>query len=337
MNQLKPIDSRNGFVVVMPAYNESSLITLALDSVKIAADNTNMALRSIIVCVNGCTDDTEELVRAWGKAPVTILSSRPGYQEALNTLIDYAIETYSECTMVKVDADAEVAPDAFRIMFGQLDIHPELVLVGGHPVPLSHKTRNVFRRIVAMILSVRGLYPMSEVSKYDVSDYHTYALTDPQPTIRQREEQSKIFFHGRLWCIRNSSLIELMPASAIGDDVYFTPWLYNRYGKRAIRVMYNANTYCAANYSLRRHWKVYRRIYEDKQRTRNVAALREHDIKSTLTLNWSYIATLPLRIRLMFYAYGAFRRIERISFRLIPYRDSFWRYDAKEDLSLTSR
>lgn len=322
--------ARSSFIVIMPVYNEESTILHALDSVWRAAQNTSSQLERIIVCLNGCTDNTETLVRGWKKGPLTIIHSERGMIPAMNTLITYARKRYPSAALIKTDGDTVVDRRAFHYLFSQLEKHPKLMLTGGHPVPLMGNL-SVKRRLIAKITSVRSRYPLAEVARHDVRQYHPYAATDPLPGIGHREERLKIYFHGRLWCIRRASILPLLPEDAIGEDVFLPGWIFKTFGTDAIRVDYRATVTFRANYSLRRHWKVYRRVHEDRSRVYALPGFEAYARHCPLKLDWKYIMDhVPLRDQVYFALYDGLARVEKLSFKLSRYRDSFWQYEGKE-------
>lgn len=319
------------YTVIMPAYNEESSIKAALDSIYEADKHTPHTLTAIIVCVNGCTDATEEIVRNWDKLPVVVLRSTPGYLPAMNKLLAYARKNHGSSPMLKLDADSIVEPHCIQRLLSELDAHPQLKLAGGHPLPSPLSGHPLHQRLLGRILSLRSIYPLAERAVHDVGEYHPYALTDPQPGIGNIETKLKIYFHGRVWCVRQPSMIPLLHSSVLGDDVFLNDWLYTKYGPTALRVIYDANVYFMPNYSLIRHWKVYKRIYEDKERVRILPSYEIlHQMRKT-HLGWSYIMTqVPYYDAILFGIYGIIRYIEEKSFAHTVYKLSYWQYKEKE-------
>lgn len=319
------------YIVIMPAYNEESSIEAALDSIYEADKQTHYTLTAVIVCVNGCTDATEAIARKWNKLPVTILHSAPGYLPAMNKLLAYARKHYGTTPMLKLDADSIVESHCIQRLLSELDKHPQLKLAGGHPLPSPLTGHPLHQRLLGRILSLRSIYPFAERAVHDVKQYHPYALTDPQPGIGDLEMKLKIYFHGRVWCIRQPSMIPLLHSSVLGDDVFLNDWLYTKYGPTALRVVYEANVYFIPNYNLVRHWKVYKRIYEDKERVRILPSYELlHQMRKT-HLGWFYIVTrVPYYDTILFGIYGLIRYIEEKSFARTAYKLSYWQYEEKE-------
>jgi glycosyltransferase involved in cell wall biosynthesis len=184
----------SSYVVGIPAYNEASTILKTLDSVLEASRHTEATLRRIIICINGCTDSTEELVRGWDKAPLTIISSEHGLIHAMNAIIDYATRHYGDDTFIKSDGDSIVDPMALKYLFAQLDEHPELLIAGGHPTPVISNTLSLRQKFISKVTSVRGRNPYAEIAVKNVERYHPYADGSPIPGLNAREKKLKIYF-----------------------------------------------------------------------------------------------------------------------------------------------
>lgn len=325
------------YVVVIPAYNEASRIGSCLEAIKIASEITMHRLVAVVIALNGCTDNTADVINSTNAKlclPVTILHCERGYTNAINTLFSYAKTHYPDEVMLKTDADSVLRQNAIDIMLGEFVKHPELVIVGGHPLPLFQQGSNMKTRIKtvkARMLSLRSLYPLSQISLNDTGHYHTLALSDPQPNIMEHEIKLKTFFHGRLWSVRKSAMMTNLGDTVIGDDVYLTVWVYKKYGPNAIRVRYDANTMYYPYDSFVRHWKVYKRIHEDTKRVLSIPEYEELEELQRTRLDWRYIFTnVPMRDKLLFMVYGTVVKLENVSFGLTKYQENFWQYTDKE-------
>jgi glycosyltransferase involved in cell wall biosynthesis len=321
----------SSYIVLIPAYNEASSILRALDAIHEADKYTEKTLAKIIICVNGCTDGTTDLARGWKKAPVTILETPAGYARAVNRLIAHARRYYPDHIVVKTDADSQIEKHALSRLFSQFEKHDELVVAGGHPIPTRPTTRSPYRQLLSRILSIRSLYPLSERAIANVERFHQYADDDPQPNIGAGEKRTKIYFHGRLWSVRAASFLRTLDADAIGDDAFLSDWTLYTYGEKSIRVMYDANVIFIPNYSLRRHWKVYRRVTEDCQRVGSIPELTQLQELCALELDWGYILTSVKKRHVpLFVAYALIKWFENFSYAHIKYKDTYWQYREKE-------
>jgi glycosyltransferase involved in cell wall biosynthesis len=321
----------SSYIVAIPAYNEESSILATLESVLEASKHTSCTLRKIVICVNGCTDNTEQVVRNWKKGPVTVIKSKHGLINAMNRLNSYSRNYYPEDAFINVDADCLLDPHAIKYLIDQLNKHPDLALSGAHPYPVMCNNLSLYRRFVCKVLSVRGRVPMSEVAVREVKKYHPYAETDPLPGIGKREELLKIYFHGRMWCLRRSNMLPIFPSEIVAEDVFMPAWLFNNYGYGSIRLDYRALVYFKPNYSFRRHWKVYRRVHEDRARVYTMTGYEEYAKNCPLRLDWNYIFNqAPKRELVYFVLYTLIAKLEKTSFSMTRYRDEFWQYQEKE-------
>lgn len=320
------------YIVVIPAYNEEGTIVECLNHISDATKLVkNYQLKKIVICINGCTDRTESLVRSWSNQPIEIIHSEPGYLNAMNKLNDHVRAKYPNLIMIKTDADGAVAKDSFKILFNQLEKHEELIVAGGFPTPLNTLSKNPYTKIMSKILSIRSRVPESEITVRESSDYHQYADIDPIDMLKGREKKLKIYFHGRLWCIRSTAHLPDLPNHVIGEDVFLPGWILKNYGKKSMRLDYRAKVYFHPNHSLRRHWMVYRRVFEDRKIVYSIPGLQEYAYMCPLKLDWSYILfNCKLNDILQFIIYRLIVRVENISFKMIKYNEKFWQYESKE-------
>jgi glycosyltransferase involved in cell wall biosynthesis len=117
--------------VCIPVYNEASTIAGTLDSV--LAQDVPCELE-ILVCANGCDDNTEEIVRIYDRAHsnVTLLTtSEKGKPNAWNLLRNAASHRY----LVFMDGDVVVEPKALASLYKTLLRNPFLAAVGAMRVP----------------------------------------------------------------------------------------------------------------------------------------------------------------------------------------------------------
>lgn len=320
------------YIVIIPAYNEESTILECLNHILDASHTTEgYTLEKIIVCINGCTDNTELVTRSWSGAPIEIIKSKPGYINAMNRLFRYAKKYYPNSMMVKTDADGVVDKDAFLFLFEQFEKHPDIIVVGGHPSPISSSSQHAYRRFMSKLLSVRSRTPEAEITITNTAKLHPYATADPILELKGREEKLKVYFHGRLWCARTPQSIPLLPQGIIGDDVYLPGWLLKEHGPNSMRLDYRARVWFHPNDSLLRHWKVYRRIHEDRHIVYSIDGFEEYADACPLKLDWKYIInTCPLNEAIYFIIYAAVVAVEKFSYKFAPYDTTYWQYSKKE-------
>lgn len=322
------------YVVIIPAYNEAPRIGEALKALALAAERARPnQLLEIVIAFNGCNDGTQDVVTSFGRRlnlPIHSLHCKKGYVNAINSLVKYCNNYYKNIPIIKTDADSMLDENAISIVLNELYEHNSLLIVGGHPVPIIQSPYSM-SAIKARILSVRARYPLSQVSCFDVRKYHEICKNSPQPNIGDHELTLKIFFHGRFWCVRAISYLVDLPSGVLGDDVFFTAWIYKSYGPGVIRVRYDAKVIYRPYSSLRRHWMVYRRIYEDKRLVSSIPGYKDIQNLQRVKLNWRYIIKNTTSTdKVLFVVYAMIDTLERFSFRFIKYKDSFWSYQDKE-------
>ncbi|RJR29359.1 glycosyltransferase [Candidatus Microgenomates bacterium] len=327
------------YYIAIPAYNEAKNLHKFFPGL---ARAVNMAskdheLEATYICANGCIDNTEELIKRYRtrlpKLKIKLLHSEKGMNRALCKII-VAIPN-QKYPVVKVDADVRLGQEAIQILLAELSKHRELQIVGGHPKAEDYKGKDIKLRLMTNILDIRSRYPMSQVAAYDVAEFHQVAIADPQPTVTQNFElSSRIYFHGRLYALRNKSLWNV-PEDRIGDDTYLTLDTYKKHGLGCIRLRYDANCFYHPSRSLIGHWKVYKRIFCDTYTLFQLPEFQSKKIKDIIKrekvkLDWNYIKTLPIQIQAYFACYGAIKHTFNILFRLSPkYTDSLWTYKVK--------
>lgn len=250
------------FIIISPAYNEESVIWNYLSSIESAllfSEKDNYICKKIVICINGCTDNTENIIKQhslYRRWKVKIIYSKLGNQYANISLYNYVREWYSNDYVLKPDSDVLINKDAISLLINELKENESLLVVGWHPIPNIDYSTWFFHKLKEKVFSVRANFYKSEVSKYDVSSYHN--STD------SREVKSKIYFHWRIFLCRNISYL-FLEETQIGDDVFLAAYLYTHYWKQIIKVVYTANCIYTPYKTFQHYWSVYRRIYEDKK------------------------------------------------------------------------
>lgn len=323
------------FLVIIPAYNEEKQISRCIQGIMKAGEHcrSSYALERIIVCINGCTDKTEEVVDQLinSNLPIVkIVLVRRGYISALNALFSYAMRHFSLSYVIKIDADAVPQETSFKILLDQFNVHPSLVIVGGQPVPHIDLSLSKFRKFIVRILSARSLYPQAEVSTMDAKTFHPYAFSNPQPIGSVFEQKSKIYFHGRFWAIRKMAIKEL-PGSQIGDDILLAARLYTENGAGVIRLRYDAQCVYTPTQSIKRHVRVYRRIYHDLKLLEQKPLYRWYISASRTKLDWEYVASQGPNVLLLFILYRFLQTIELVYFKYTAFQREDWQYHNKKE------
>jgi len=126
------------------AYNEAPTIRRALDSL-LAAAPVGAELR-VFVLINGCTDDTLEVVRDYAKTHPEVVPVEIALGDKCNAWNLYVHELADERADVHffTDGDCWCSPRALEIMAECLSANPQATAVAG--VPQSGRSRATYHR-----------------------------------------------------------------------------------------------------------------------------------------------------------------------------------------------
>jgi hypothetical protein len=287
-----------------------------------------------IVCLNGCTDDTERAVLEsrdrFPRLNIRIIHSEKGKAYAQNALVRSVTE--SDIPLVFVDADVTLDEDCTRILFEDMKEIEKLVVVGAWPVPKKPDNLTLWENFLYRILHMRAFYPEAEVSVNDVSAYKDYARERPQPTMSPESEmRSKIYFHGRTFMIRNSSFFYLPEDVNTADDTFLPNYIHTHYGSGTIRTRFDAIAYYKPYLSLRDHYKAYRRVFWDLDNIDKKEEFKESRKMEKTKINWKHIFSQGPLVTLEFITYVSIAFGEEAIYRLLPKKtlSEIWQYDKK--------
>ncbi len=312
-------------------YNEEKSIEKCLRSLKDAIVGFDYRL---YLCFNGCTDDSEQIVKhilqSENVMHYQLLYSKKGKVLAQNVIINEIDRAgHSGDPIVFIDADVELHPECIWNLYNELFRVNELLVVGALTKPIPRKRKNLWY----YVLNIRNLYPLSEVAKYDVQEYKWYCTQYPQRCISPKNEmKNKIYFHGRCFMLKYARLYQVPLTGEVADDTYLANNIHYNFGPGVIRNIFSAVVYYIAYDDPVTHWKTYWRVYNDKIHIDKVyQQFSEIRKKEKTVLNSEYIATLPIRIQLCFWAYRGFIKIEKLSYRLLPQKsiEKIWIYKEK--------
>ncbi len=316
---------KNKISVIIPAYNEEKNLGRCIKYLNNSMKNIQKRT-DIYIILNGCTDKTPEIAKKckekYKKLNIKILKSKLGKlnaQEKALKKID--LKDY----VFFIDADVEVTKKSIKKIIKELDKHKKLIAVGGFPVAKKYKGYNLWKKFLDQILNIRSRHPKSEISKFDVKDYHPYAFTDPKKTNTspKHESQSKIFFHGRIFALRSKRYwVKPKYREIAGDDSFIPDYITYNYGKGRIRIRYDALCYYNPFTSLINHYKAYKRIYYDLKNLKELYPkfkdIRKHSI---LILNKEYIKNQKFTTKIKFKLYSLIRMFERFLFKFSLNKD----------------
>ncbi len=301
------------------ACNEEKYLERCVSSIAKSTLNLNVAT---YICLNGCKDLTEDIARKcqreYKSLNIYIIYSKIGKINAQKRITQVISE---EGPIFFIDADTIVHKKTIKIILRELDKHKELIVVGALPIARRYMGNNLWKKILDEILNVRSRHPKCEISRSPVEDYHIHAIVDPQNknTNKKHELRSKIFFHGRLFCLRYKKYWKKPPTNKkiVGDDSFLPDYIINRYGKNRIRIRYDAIIYFEPFTSLIKHYNSYKRIYYDLKNLKigfnKYKSIRKN---SSLKLDYDYIMKRTVLIRIKFLLFILIRNIEQKLFLL---------------------
>lgn len=312
------------------AYNEEKCIASCLASLARQDIRRNV---NTIICLNGCTDNTEEIVlrakKSFPRLKIRVIHSKRGKVFAQNAIIRAVGQR--NVPVVFVDADVVLKKDAVRLLYEEIKRLPQLKVVGGWPVPSPPKTLTAWESVLYKILHLRALNPESEIAKHDVLPYKSYALKFPQPSVSKEFEcRSKIYFHGRIFMLKNADVFDMPEDKNLADDSFLPNMIHTKYGPGVIRTRFDAIGYYAPYLSLKQHFKTYRRLhlqlhYLDK----NYREFKQVRKMEKSCMNWGFILSKGLLFSALMYT--LLRKCEDTCYTLLPYKDpaDLWQYHAK--------
>ncbi len=234
----------------LPARNEERTITKSMESLRDAMHYSGRENMRLVVCINGCTDQTlskAELFRAqYADITCDIIMGTEGLVNAQRMIV----EKYPADVYIFPDADNVIDKKAIALLLTEMEQHPEVIVAYGRTISLEN-TEN------------RSLF------------YKMGLLYDSQKLLTPRH-----YFHGRLfatkdWFIpkeedilvratKNPYCRELLRYSQphillYADDVFMSSYIIDRYGRGAIRQVDDAHCYSWTVGSFRDWLYVYRR------------------------------------------------------------------------------
>jgi|GEM_PF-2036639 len=242
--------NKNKVIIGLPAKNEATSIFEALKSIGEAADYAGTPYQ-IVVCINGCTDDTAGQVKKFilynPRINCSLINSRPGLVNAQRKIV----ETFPATIYVFPDADGKIERKSIKLLLDELHQRPELIVAYARTVSLDLPSKKK-----TLAEKIGWLY-------------------DYQKLLTPRE-----YFHGRLFAIKNWSVPDnndirkrAMASRAnrqllkycsnnillSADDIYLSSYIIDRYGLNAIKQVSEANCYSWPISSFRDWHNVYRR------------------------------------------------------------------------------
>ncbi len=310
------------------AYNEENNILNTLKSVESSLVKINNLSSYILVCVNGCTDKTKEIVEKYAKKSnvyVKVIESKRGKLKAHKKIIEESKEGY----ILFLDADVIVSTDTLKKLINELDKRPLIQVVSAYPYTKDPKNAKLYQRILYPLLNLKRIYPQIEMAREDVKNYHPFASNS-------YELKSRVYFHGRCFIIRNKKVYHFpkQGTGIRGDDTYLSFYILKNYAPGSIRVLFDAPVYSNPNLSVRGYLREWLRIRKDVdliyQNYRSFEPLRKI---TSMKLNWRFVLReLPFRFKLYGFFYYFLKKFETIVYNLKRksiFIDNIWQYENK--------
>ncbi|HEX8794289.1 MAG TPA: glycosyltransferase [Polyangiaceae bacterium] len=134
--------------ICVPAHNEAANIRRLLAA--LLEQQTRLArIVEIVVVASGCTDDTADVAREMGRGRpgmhVHVQERREGKVAAINAYLKMR-DPRADVTVI-CSADLDLAHDVVEKLVCHLRDHPDVGMVGGHPVPDNDGSHLVGRMV----------------------------------------------------------------------------------------------------------------------------------------------------------------------------------------------
>jgi len=291
----------------------------------------------IIVCLNGCTDKTEEIAKKLKKdslKELRIIHSKKGKLNAHKKILE---QINHDNLVLFSDADILVPKETILAIIKEFDRNSNLKVVSGYPYTLKANKTKWYQNIVYNVLNLKRIHPKIEVSKNDVSKYH--GLKEKDSFLKR----SRIYFHGRFFGIKNKSIYEFpKEGSKIrGDDTFLTRVVLSKFGPGSIKVLFDSPVYCAPLYSIIEYLKVWYRIRKDIDMIeKEYPEFREINKSIEMTLNWEYYKTLNKKDKFYSLLFFILRFYQKYSYFLFKYfidLDNIWAYNNKAGMEVKQK
>ena len=321
------------FHIGIAVYNEAKNIKKSLLYLEDSLKNLYPKYKfDLIICPNGCTDNSEEIledIKKEFKFPIKLVSSEKGKLFAHKKILE---SIRDKSPIIFMDADILVPSKTINNLLEYLDKNHKIEIISSYPYVIKPKKLTFYQRIIYPILNLKRIFPMIEISKYDVNEFHKDALNE-------FERKSRIYFHGRCFIIKNKEIYKFPEKGSKirGDDTFLSLKILHTKPKGSIKISFNSPVYSIPLLSIRKYLNTWYRIRKDLdyiyKEYPEFLSLRK---KTTMKLNWNYIFfSLPFKYKLSALGFCLLRLYEKTSYHIIKpwiHLDYIWRYDEKESL-----
>ena len=285
----------------------------------------------ILVCLNGCTDKTEKIVKNLQKNyfnNLKIIYAKKGKLNAHKKIVDN-INHKNEIFFC--DADVLVPGKSILAILNEFKKNKKVKIVSAYPYTLKSNKTKFHQKIIYNVLNLKRIHPKIEVAKRDVSKFHGKVKD-------KFLKRSRIYFHGRFFCIKNREIYGFPKRGSRirGDDTFLTRVVLSKFGPGSIKVLFNSLVYCAPLHSIQAYLRSWYRIRKDIDMIKKeYPEFNEINNHVEMTLNWEYYKTLDQKNKFYVLLFFLLRLYEKYSYLLLKKSidlDTIWFYDNKEGI-----
>ncbi|MFA5061308.1 MAG: glycosyltransferase family 2 protein [Candidatus Pacearchaeota archaeon] len=318
-------------IIGIAAYNEENNLCETLPyledqlmKMKIIKDS------KILVCLNGCTDQTERIVKRMQREynNIAILHSKKGklkaHKKILDNLPNGEIIFFS-------DADVFVPRKTIQNILNEFKNNRNAKIISAYPYALKLGKSNLYVKLVYNVLNIKRIYPKIEVAEKDVSKFHGNVED-------KFLKKSRIYFHGRFFGIKTKEVYQFpKKGSKIrGDDTFLTRCTLLKYGGGSIKVLFKSPVYCSPVTSVKEYLKSWYRIRKDIDLIgEEYPEYKEINKNVEMTINWDYLKKMKTSVKIYAVLFFILRKYEKYSFFILKRYidlDNIWSYDKKDSI-----
>ncbi len=266
----------------IPVYNEENTLPKTINYLKKQLEVSDIKAK-FFFCLNGCTDNSEEVVRNLD-CEKEVLFSKNGKIKAHKRIVSRIKELNNRNFTVFMDADTYVPLYSIRRLIEELNNRRKLRIVSAYPVSIRPRNINLIEKFWYEVINIKRHYPKVEISKYDVSHIHDED--------NEWLSQSRIYIHGRLFALKNVNDYHFPreDSEIIGDDTLLSRMIIHKYGKGSLKVLFDVNVKSQGLCNPKLYIKYWHRILADveiiKKEYPEIGYL---NTLSETKMNWNYI------------------------------------------------
>lgn len=235
-------------VIGLPARNEEAGIYDALRSIREAIRYAKISA-PIIVCLNGCTDKTGEVVKKFIRenkdVKCSIIRSRPGLVHAQGKIV----ELFPADIYAFPDADGTIGKDSLKLLLDEFKKNPKLIVAYAKTVSLLDGGRSIAKKIGLLYDSQKLLTPRRYIHGRFFATREWYIPKDREVLSRAHKNR------------RNRKLLKYCKNKILmsADDIFMSSYIVDKYGRNAIKQVDGAHCFAWPIASFSDWFNTYRR------------------------------------------------------------------------------